>query len=423
VASISTNKKTGLRRIIFERLDNGKQGCIRMGRTPLRTVESIRDRIEAILAAQGSRTSIDGETARWLGEIDPRLHAKLAANGLASPRIGDKQSTVGGWLAAYVALRADVKPSTATVYGHTHRCLVDFFGQAKPLADVTPGDADAWRIWLGEHEGLALNTINRRCGIAKQFFRAALRRRLITDNPFADMRNVGVRANKQREFFVTAAAAARVLDACPDIEWKLLFALSRWGGLRCPSEHLALKWGDVDWARSRIRVSSPKTEHHEGKAFRWLPIFPELRPHLEAAFHQAPDGAEWVISRYRGSNTNLRTRLERIIHRAGLEPWPKLFQNLRATRQTELAETFPSHVVCEWIGNTQAVAARHYLQVTEEHFEKAARQAAQQAPESVGKGQQSETDTVGIAAVFQHLPTYATNQVGDEGLEPPTSTV
>jgi hypothetical protein len=29
------------------------------------------------------------------------------------------------------------------------------------------------------------------------------------------------------------------------------------------------------------------------------------------------------------------------------------------------------HVVCAWIGNSQAVAAKHYLQTTDEHFEKA----------------------------------------------------
>ena len=33
------------------------------------------------------------------------------------------------------------------------------------------------------------------------------------------------------------------------------------------------------------------------------------------------------------------------IKRAGLTPWPKLFQNLRSTRETELAETFPLHVM------------------------------------------------------------------------------
>ena len=37
--------------------------------------------------------------------------------------------------------------------------------------------------------------------------------------------------------------------------------------------------------------------------------------------------------------------LLKIIARAGLEPWAKLFQNLRATRETELAEIYPMHVV------------------------------------------------------------------------------
>ncbi len=48
-------------------------------------------------------------------------------------------------------------------------------------------------------------------------------------------------------------------------------------------------------------------------------------------------------------------------------------------------ETHPAHVVCAWIGNSEAVARRHYLQVTDDHSEKAirgdgeAQKAAQQA--------------------------------------------
>ena len=51
-----------------------------------------------------------------------------------------------------------------------------------------------------------------------------------------------------------------------------------------------------------------------------------------------------------------------------LKPWPKLFQNLRTSRQTELAKRFPEHAVCEWIGNSQIVAREHYLRVTEDDF-------------------------------------------------------
>ncbi len=60
---------------------------------------------------------------------------------------------------------------------------------------------------------------------------------------------------------------------------------------------------------------------------------------------------------------NLRTQLMKIIRRAGLEPWPKLWQNLRSTRETERADHFPAHVISAWIGNSEQVAARHYLQV------------------------------------------------------------
>lgn len=79
---------------------------------------------------------------------------------------------------------------------------------------------------------------------------------------------------------------------------------------------------------------------------------------------------------------NLRTQLSRIIGKAGLKPWPKLFHNLRATRETELAAEFPLHVVCEWIGNSQPVAARHYLRVTENDFKKAVQIPVQQPAES-----------------------------------------
>ena len=142
-----------------------------------------------------------------------------------------------------------------------------------------------------------------------------------------------------------------------------------------------LRWADVDWERGRLLIRSPKTEHHEGKDSRLVPIFPELRPLLDAAWVQAADGAEFVIARRRDSNINLRTQLLRIIAKAGLTSWPKLFQNLRSTRETELTETFPLHVVTAWLGNSQLIAAKHYLQVTDSHFQKATQNPTQKGTE------------------------------------------
>jgi hypothetical protein len=35
--------------------------------------------------------------------------------------------------------------------------------------------------------------------------------------------------------------------ACPDAQWRLLVALARYGGVRTPSESLAIEWSHVDW--------------------------------------------------------------------------------------------------------------------------------------------------------------------------------
>ena len=70
-----------------------------------------------------------------------------------------------------------------------------------------------------------------------------------------------------------------------------------------------------------------------------------------------------VISRYRETNANLRTQICRIIREAGLIPWPKLLQNLRTSRATELAVEFPAHVAAEWMGHSTVVADKHYWRV------------------------------------------------------------
>jgi hypothetical protein len=91
-----------------------------------------------------------------------------------------------------------------------------------------------------------------------------------------------------------------------------------------------------------------------------VPIFPELLPYLRDAFEEAEDGAEHVIAKHRLGGLNLRQQFERIIDSAGLKPWPRLFQNLRASRETELMREYDLATVCKWIGNSPAVAAKHY---------------------------------------------------------------
>ncbi|MAE61003.1 MAG: integrase [Planctomycetaceae bacterium] len=367
MASI-TKQPNGRRMIQFIGPDK-KRRSIRLGKVPQRTAESMKLRVEALVASSITGHAIDDETSRWVRGLDDGLSERLAAVGLIQPKAS---SSIGDFVDSYIASRTDLKPATITVLGPTRRNMIDFFGHDRPLRDITEGDADEFRLHL-VREGLSDNTARRRCGFAKQFLRAAQRRGLVDRNPFADL-SAAVRSNTARLRFVSAEDAEKVIDACPDTEWRLIFALCRFGGLRCPSEVMAMRWTDVNWGASRITVRSSKTEHHEDGESRLVPIFPELLPHLRQQFEEAEPGVEWVITRNRGANR--RKRLVRIIRRAGLEPWPKLFQNLRSTRETELAESYPMHVVCAWIGNSQVIAAKHYLQVTEDHFAQAAQGGA-----------------------------------------------
>src|SRR5262249_5867412 len=286
---------------------------------------------------------LDAETARWLGALSETLHKKLAAVGLLQPRVAPN---LDAWICGFIERRTDVRPSTRRHMKDCKARLIEFFRAQKDLRKITPHDADGFLLFLRKKyaDATAGRTVKR----AKQFFRAAVRAKMIAENPFADVKPPS-EVNEERKHYVGRDVAEAVLEACPDHEWKLIFALSRYGGLRCPSEHLALTIGDLDWERERLRVDSPKT------GVRWIPIFPELRPHLEAALEAAPikAGGAPVINRCRDTKVNLRTRLLRIIKKAGVEPWPKLFHNLRATRQTELEEQFPGHVVCKWLGNSQ----------------------------------------------------------------------
>jgi integrase len=335
-----------------------------------------------------------------LGKIGNPLHAKLAAAGLATPRqppAAVKQARLGEFLDSYIAGRTDAKERTLLNLRMFGNRLIAFFGADKRLEEVKRSDADAWIISLKVQYAAA--TVGRTIKGARQLFQAACRADLIARNPFDGIK-AGSHTDKERQYFVSQQDAQRVLEACPDAEWRLIVALSRYGGLRCPSEHLALTWSDVDWARDRFRVTSPKTAHHAGKGDRWVPIFPELRPYLEEAFELAPEGAVHVIRRYRDVDKNFRTRLTRIIRRAGLKPWPKLFHNLRASRETELAAVHPLHVVCEWMGNSALVAQKHYLQVTDQDFARAAQ--GHSAPNSAPNGTTAQNAAQHPARTVSH---------------------
>jgi integrase len=374
MASISTDS-AGNRTIQF--LLDGKRRTVWLGKMKPEAVDKIKTNVQFIIEdkEQGSAHSDDLRT--WIRKLGDKLHGKLARKGLFPVRTSAKQTTLLAWIDRCIEKRTDVKPATKEIWRQGKNGLIGFFGADKPLATINAGVAADYKSKLLADK-LAPYTISKRLQFANKVFIAAVEHELIEKNPFAKVKIK--KTMKDRKRFISPEDTAKLLDNCPPgSDWRLIIALARWGGMRCPSEVLSITWADIDWDKSRIRVTSPKTEHHAGKDHRELPLFPELRTELQAAWTSESSGYI-VDERFRkGSmgpagwrNCNLRTTFGRIIAKAGLTPWPRLFHNLRSSRQTELQEKFPMHVVCAWLGNSPDIAREHYLQTTDQHFERAA---------------------------------------------------
>jgi integrase len=321
------------------------------------------------------------EVSRWIAAAPAEIKSKLANAGLLVDREKSDPKLVE-FVDQYIATRADVKPGTRANYLNARNHLAAFFGPDRRLSSVTTIDSDQWRTWMLS-QGKVENTIRATAKNIKLFLNSAVKAGLLAKNPFAGLRSTLVqRPDRQR--FVTLEEAQKLLDACPTADWRCLVALCRFGGLRSPSETLLVRWEDVNWEHGTIHVRSPKTERHPGQASRLVPLFPELREVLWNAAETST--SEFVVGSIRDVRRNLRTQFNRIVLRAGLLPWTRPFQNLRASRETELAAArYPLADVVRWLGNTPEVALRHYLQPGNEAFERAAREPTQPGWESNGK--------------------------------------
>ena len=448
MASISSDSK-GNRTIQFVAGD-GKRRSIRLGKMTIKDAREITTKVVTLNGAAIAGTGWDPDTAAWVGSRKSKLYDKLAKVGLVPKRVAAERATLERFIDSFMAKR-HAKPASKEIWRQGKLGLIEFYGPNRALTDITPGLADDFKAFLQAKavksraaepgnttpiKTLAPMTVRKRLQFAKMVFRAAARHKLIEENPFNDVTIEA--AVPDRMHYVTPADAAKLLETCPMQDWRTIFALARWGGLRCPSEVLSLTWNDIDWEHSRVHVNSPKTAHHPGKEFRMMPLFPELRVELERAFEAAPDGAVYVVDeRFRKGamglqgwrGCNLSTSFKKIIKRAGLTVWPRPFHNLRSSRQTELQESYPTHVVCAWLGNSPDIAREHYLQVTDEHFKRAAgtgtrgAESALQNPVQFGAetsrdASQQNRQPLAIAEGREGLRYCTTVQADGEGFEP-----
>ncbi|MEM9368522.1 MAG: tyrosine-type recombinase/integrase [Planctomycetota bacterium] len=358
-------------------------------RSTKKQAESVGGKLEKLAFAVSQSEAPSSDVAEWLKTLTNRQHAKLASWGLIAPRepredeqprhepeVASKEQsqtkTLRSWLEEYLG-GGSWAPGTREQLERTRDNLLAFFDGEKAVQDFDQGDAEDFRVWLqtkakvvpegSEPAGLAHNTVRRRIGRAKQIFRAAVKRKYISENPFSDEASA-TGANVENHRYIPAIWIDQCIEAAPCEDWRIILALARYGGLRSHETRI-LRWQDVDMENRRMIVRSNKTP-----PTRICPIFPELYPHLERAYQVAPKGAITVQNRYTATS-NIQTQLYRILEAAGLERWPDAFQNLRRSRETELMGRYPVKDVAGWIGNSVPVAMKHYAVMMKTSFDEA----------------------------------------------------
>lgn len=336
-------------------------------------------------------------TSRWLDALPAEIYDRIAKIKLVEPRaIVEQPRTILANMRAYIKGRTDWKKP------ENHKQSVDwlekFLPREIPLATLTKGDAERWHRWMIDEQKLSANTAGQHVKRCRQMMRAAMEDGLIERNPFTGVK-IDLSSDASKNRFIDAGTASTLLGACPDQEWRVIFALCRFGGLRCPSEVLALRWADVIWDRNRFRVKANKTARY-GKGERIVPLFPELINELNLLYDIAQPGVKTpadahVIQSYRCTEVNLRKVIHRIADNAGVQKWPKPFIALRASRRTELERTgkFANHVLNDWFGHTGKVAETYYLQTTEADFDLAATAVVPSVVPSQGKPTPAQTVT------------------------------
>ena len=434
-----TKEKSGTWRIKF--LDGYKSKGIRLGACDKKTAQATQLYVDRLIAAKRLGTPLDSETIAWLNRLDSTIHDRIAKAGLTTSRQDTKVPTLQELMDRFKA-NFTGKPGTATFYGHTIRNLLEHFNNNCPLDEIDESAADEFHVWMAQTQKLSKATVARRTTACKTIFNKAVRWKMIPENPFTGI-TAGQQSNEARKRFIPAEDALALMEACPNAQWRLIIALSRFGGLRVPSEVLPLKWSDINWEKRSIRVTSPKTEHHAGGGTRIIPLFPELERSLMECFDEAQEGEEYIITQFQNKSLNWRTQFNRIVRKAGIQIWPKPFHNMRASRESELMREFDLATACRWLGNSPTVAARHYAVSTTENedFRRAtehplsgpisgpvkAQNPARQAPATTSNNPQEIHETRMDQGVLQPLADTCSNlhinNMGDTGFEPVTSCV
>jgi integrase len=296
----------------------------------------------------------------WLrGVLDEARRGTLAG----AVRTGATFADAAGEFLRYAEHDRGCKPSTLRDYrSNIEAHMLPAFGD-QPLETITVASIDSWRTALG---GLSPRTKNKLLVVMHGIFRRAQHVWNLPANPTASVEKYRQRSSGDIDVFTPEEVLALVRAAGSEQD-AAIYLLAAFTGLR-RGELLALRWRDVDFAGSVVRVrasyaAGQLTTPKSGKV-RSVPMAPDVA----AALARLGQRANWV-----GDNdlvfpgeagdyldgSALRRRYTAALARAGLRPLR--FHDLRHTFGTRMIAKADIRRVQEWMGHADVQTTMRYL--------------------------------------------------------------
>jgi hypothetical protein len=160
--------------------------------------------------------------------------------------------------------------------------------------------------------------------------------------------------------YVQESQIDRIIDACDDSHWKLLFALARYAAIRF-SELKDLRWKHVDLDLELLTITNAKRIRN-GIFYRIIPISPKLKQILEFLHQKGVWTEELLIPCFADEDSIPWVEVEALkrIRFAREKPWSRLFDSCRVSLHEDLYQRYGPALAAYFCGYTRNPALEIY---------------------------------------------------------------
>ena len=360
-----------------------------------RTARQLKDAVEVLIDKKiNSDPKQHKPTQAWIEGATPEIREKLAKIGLCQ---ASSRHTVKELWDLFLNKYEFRVESTRQTYLIGRKRFDMFFTKPNELiVKLTKDRMEEWKAFLLTSGKYGQPTVAGTIRKAKTVFNWAKDQKWIEKSPLEGV-SAGSFRNKANDREITMDEFHKLLVACPCQEWRTIITLARIGGLR-PCEILVLRWSDIGVGKNgdRFRVFSPKLNPHEHLREREVALFPKVLEELNRLrVIPGNENQEYIINRYSNRvKVDLVSPFGKISERAGIGKIIRPFDNMRASRATEVVREYGAQAESVWLGHSKEVAKESYLMVTDDDYTKAAGEKIVESVDEAESGHSPE-DTQG----------------------------